>query len=131
MKPFNLEQFKAGKPAVTRDGCPARYLGTLEGGTGCIVVAIKYLGAENAGTYNTVGKRLPDGTYYSDKIASARDLFMAPEKKEGWIVMSSNSLHDASNVVTREQAEKIAAASQKRYSDPDGHWKVVHITWEE
>lgn len=123
MKPFNLEQFKAGKPAVTRIGYPARYLGTLEG-NGNIVVAVKCNGYESSRTYCSTGN-------YFNNCEHHNDLFMAPEKKEGWVVMSSNSLHDAFNVVTREQAEEVVADNQKRYSDPDGYWKVVHITWEE
>lgn len=123
MKPFNLEEFKAGKPAVTKEGSPARYLGTLEGSDNSIMVAIKIGDREFPFSYNSKGLIWCNVHEW--------DLFMVPEKKEGWVVMNSNSLHDAYNVVTREQAEKIAAARQKRCSGPDGYWKVVHITWEE
>ena len=127
MKPFDLEKFKALKPAVTREGRLARFLGIIKGRNDNIVVAVEdYYGGseEEVLFYHPSGKYFPNGD-------SPVDLFMASEKKEGWIVMNSNSLHDAYNVVTREQAEKIAAARQKKCSGPDGYWKVVHITWEE
>jgi hypothetical protein len=126
MKPFDLEKFKALKPAVTRDGRQARFLGIVNNRQeDNIVVAVKdHGGNEDVKFYHPSGKYFEIGD-------SPVDLLMASEKKEGWIVMNRNSLHDVDNVVTREQAEKIAAARQKRCSGPDGYWKVVHITWEE
>lgn len=126
MKPFNLEQFKAGKPVVTIDGRQAKFLGIINNRQeDNMVVAVKdHEGNEDVYFY------YPSGKYFQVGDSEA-DLFMAPEKKEGWVVMNSNSLHDTSNVVTREQAEEIAANSKKKYNDLDGYWKVVHITWEE
>ena len=123
MKPFNLEEFKAGKPAVTRDGKPARYLGTIEGIEDSIVAAVKH--REDAEELRVF---YPSGKYRTNRDSPC-DLFMAPEKKEGWIVVSRSRLHD--KIGSREHAEKLASDFQKRFGNPDGYWKVVHVTWEE
>ena len=126
MKPFDLEQFKAGKTAVTRDGRQARYLGALEGNThSSIVAAVKdQNGREDGLFYRSNGAYLTGHNTFGCDL-----LFMAPEKKEGWIVVSRSRLHD--KIGSREHAEKLASDFQKRFGNPDGYWKVVHITWEE
>lgn len=77
MKPFNLEQFKAGKPAVTIDGRQAKFLGIINNGQeDNMVVAVKgHEGKEDVYFY------YPSGKYYQVGDSEA-DLFMAPEKIE-------------------------------------------------
>jgi hypothetical protein len=83
MKPFDLEAFRAGKKAVTRDGKEARYLGWLNGVQFGIVLAIKgrcgipY--AEVLACVNHEGH----GASYNEPTGN--DLIgMAPEKQERW-----------------------------------------------
>jgi len=77
MKPFNLEEAKAGKPVVTRDGRPVRILAFDRKGDYCIVAIVSCWGSDEVIGYRESGK--------SATINSEYDLFMKLEKKEGWV----------------------------------------------
>ena len=80
LKPFNLEAAKAGKPVCTRDGRPARIIAyDLKGGFHKLVVLVQdHESYEDIYTYTESGE-------YRKYCKNPLDLFMAPEKKEGWI----------------------------------------------
>ena len=78
MKPFNLEEAKAGKPVVTRDGRPVSILTFDKKGDYCIVTLINYCRSDDVVVYRENGKASAD-------FDSEYDLFMKAEKKEGWI----------------------------------------------
>lgn len=80
MKPFNLEEYLANpsRKVVTRDGRKLRIICTDKKGNDYPIVAlIEETYGESYVTYNTDGK-------VSTSLDS-RDIFFAPEKKEGWI----------------------------------------------
>lgn len=87
MKEFNLEEAKAGKPVCTRDGknvriicwdwkCPSSF---------SIIALVK---EEKDG--ESIQKYTKDGRYYADGSECDADLFMKPEKHEGWGWSSNN-----------------------------------------
>lgn len=74
MKPFNLQEALTGKPVVTRDGRP--------------VTKITNFGITDYPLVGVLGKEIEgwrvDGSY-CPPANTRKDLFMAPEKKEGWV----------------------------------------------
>lgn len=122
MKPFDIELAKAGHPVQTRDGRPVRIL--------CYDIKSEF--------YPIVGLvESPDGTvenpanFTNDGRASIYtptnlDLFMALNKKEGWINLYRSSIYVAgvSNVYeTKEEALKA--------STEEGYILTKKIEWEE
>ena len=75
MKPFNLQEALAGKPVVTRSGAP--------------VIQITKFKARNemdiAGVVDGNIKTFRSNGTFSYYGESGLDLFMASEKKEGWV----------------------------------------------
>ncbi len=109
MKKFNLEEAKAGKPVRTREGNPARIIcydcdNAFANGR-CIVALIKVPEGELLQSYYS------DGTIYSDKTCND-DLFMATEKKEGWIFLYRNHQNQvvARSTVYNTKEEAVEAA---------------------
>lgn len=79
MKPFNLEEAKAGKPVCTRDGRPARIVEFDMKDEKFPIVAITVgRDKEEVGTFTL------QGTYFTD-IENSRDLMMVAAREEGWI----------------------------------------------
>ena len=79
MKPFNLEQAKAGKPVQTRDGRKARIICfDMKGGEFPIVALVQTGGEEGVFHYTL------EGNYYRTSTTQS-DLVMVPVKKTGWI----------------------------------------------
>lgn len=81
MKPFDLEAFKLGKPAVTRDGREAKFLAYEPSFTSSDQVLVKVDGYQNALEYSIEG-------HYRDCLSVGQlDLFMPSKKrKEGWVI---------------------------------------------
>lgn len=78
MKPFNLEEAKAGKPICTRNGDKARILCTnLMGGNYHIVAAVRNSRCEEV---EDVRKYTSEGKY-TKEFESDLDLFMAEDEK--------------------------------------------------
>ena len=80
MKPFNLEEAKAGKPVCTRDGRKVRILCTDLAETIFPIVAAVTCdnGREDIFRHKTCGSHYLSGT-------SSVDLFMVADKHEGWV----------------------------------------------
>ena len=81
MKPFNLEQAKAGAPVCTRNGQPVRIVCyTLKGHKKYSILALveNTDGVESAVNYTLSGHK----SLYSD---TGLDLMMASVKREGWV----------------------------------------------
>ncbi len=77
MKPFNIEQVKAGKRVVTTEGHPARFLAEIDNDTFPLVFVIKTkFDSEFVIEFSRDG---------SHGLASRLGLRMAPEKKEYWM----------------------------------------------
>ena len=79
MKPFNLEEAKAGKPVCTRDGRPARIIEFNMKDENFPIIAIV-----SCDVVEIVGTFTLQGSYYKD-IKSPKDLMMVANKKEGWV----------------------------------------------
>lgn len=77
MKPFNLEEAKAGKPVATRDGRIVRIVCWDRKDEFYPILAL--VGEREEPLYFTT-----EGRFY-DLEKSRLDLVMAPEKYEGWI----------------------------------------------
>ena len=81
MKPFNLEQAKAGAPVCTRDGRPVRIVCyDLKGHKNYPILALveSSVGVESTVSYALNG-------YHSLDTDTGVDLMMAPVKREGWV----------------------------------------------
>ena len=113
LKPFDLEAAKAGKPVCTRDGRKARIICfDLKNDEYPIVAAVGNDSSETLFSYTTNGE-------IADGIESDKDLMMLPEKKEGWVNVYKNQIHD-----TPESAEE----GHKGTTD---YIKTIRVEWEE
>ena len=92
LKPFNLEQAKAGKPVCTRDGRKARIICFDAKGDYPIVALIERL-TEN-GNIEGVEQYAIDGHYTTAISEYYGDLMMLSEKKEGWVNVDKRSNGD-------------------------------------
>lgn len=112
MKPFNLEEAKAGKPVCTRDGRKARIICfDLNNKNFPIVAIINCDTEENAYQYDIDG--------ICDEHDNNLNLMMSPEKKEGWIIIHKEAIYD------KETAEKIARETTANVI------RIQKIEWEE
>lgn len=115
LKPFNLEEAKAGKPVCTRDGRKARIICFDAKGKQPIIALFEKEKADEViiQTYND------DGSYYGLGKEDNRDLMMLPEKKEGWINVYRSQIHN-----TLKSAEE----GHKGITD---YIETIKVEWEE
>lgn len=120
MEPFNLEEAKAGKPVVTRGGKPARIVCWDRKNEFYPILAL--VGEKEEPLYFTT-----EGRFYNLE-ESRLDLFMAPEKHEGWINIYKYTIdtnrRGGSIYPTKEEA------INKGRSNSD-YITTIHVTWEE
>lgn len=126
LKPFDLEAAKQGKPVCTRDGCKARIICFDAKGKQPIIALLERekTDEEIIQTYSM------NGRYYEFRKEDHRDLMMLPEKKEGWINISScpdngYSNYDSGVIVFKTKEEAVNFTNNKDYID------TVKVTWEE
>ena len=92
MKKFNLEDAKAGKKVVTRDGRAVEILKyDFRTGNHPILAVL-----DNDGKSQTVQNYTIDGCYYDNDTDSSYDLFMASTMISGWI----NIYQDMGKIIT-------------------------------
>lgn len=120
MKQFNLEEYhkNPSRNVVTRDGRAAKILCTNYIGTQPIIAAIE------DSEYSTAFCK--DGRFIIGE-ESPRDLFFAPEKKEGWAnIYLCEGEYSLDDVIysTRTCAEE----SGKKFED---YLTTIQIEWEE
>lgn len=86
MKEFSLEEYlkNPDREVVTRDGRPVRIICTDSDADGGPIVAI----VTRANQRKKVLLYHENGKYYSFDSVSEDDLFFAPEKHEGWIIIN-------------------------------------------
>ena len=118
LKPFNLEDAKAGKPVCTRDGRNARIICFDRKDNTPIVALIERVnGIEILQCFYNDGKCFHDST-------SDNDLMMLPEKKEGWVNVYKTSInYECGKVFSTEQEAKNKANNN--------HIATIRIKWEE
>ena len=112
LREFNLEAAKAGKPVCTRDGRRARII-CFDRDWDMHIVALV---ADPLG--ESVHYYLSNGKVDFDK-QNDDDLMMLPERKEGWVNVYKNQIHD-----TLESAEE----GHKGIID---YIKTIKVEWEE
>ena len=121
MKKFSLEEFKKNpdREVVTREGLQVRIVCTDAKMPLNIVALIEQ------GDYDVV-QRYPDNGI-CPKIEN-RDLFFAPEKKEGWINLFMHEGGPEAGVIydTKEKADK-----NSDYGKNPRFVATIHIEWEE
>lgn len=105
MKPFNLEEAKAGKPVCTRSGKPVRIICyNIKGEeTYPILALITTDDREDCSSFTK------DGKFWVDKDNQSNDLMMVGEKHEGYINLyhspySNKRIPGAYVYNTKEQA---------------------------
>lgn len=113
LKPFSLELAKQGKPVCTRDGRKARIICFDKGGEQPIVALIEKNEEESIDTF------FSNGHSVSKTNEVPGDLMMLPEKKEGWVNVYKNQIHN-----TFESAEE----GHKGTTD---YIKTIKVEWEE
>lgn len=123
MKQFSLEEFKKNpnRKVVTRDGHSVRIICTDAFGKSPVVGLIKFDDKE------LVDKFMEDGSWFNNGLDYERDLFFAPEKKEGWVNIYKLNEHymRAGDLVFKTKEEAAKSISSEDYVD------TVHIEWEE
>lgn len=124
MKPFNLAEYLKNpcRKIVSRDGRSARIICTDKKDFRYPIVALLQTPTGiNEETYFYTA----DGLYVAG-AESRRDLFFAPEKKEGWInLYKDNECKRGGLVYSTEQEAKQSAAGDANYIT------TIKIEWEE
>lgn len=119
MKPFNLEEAKAGKPVCTRDGRNARII--------CFDLKHEYfpiVALIDDGDRELVSRFCADGRiYYRQNGCTEMDLFMAHEKHEGWINIYKGRV--CSPILDSERSARGAGMGN------DDYITTLKIEWEE
>ena len=125
IKPFNLEEAKAGKPVCTRDGKPARIICfDRKAKTYPIIALIDKGPFEVVYTYNNKGE-------YTNSSIGDFDLMMVLSKRKGWVNLYKNSMI---NSTEDRVAGKIFATRNDALeciSDEGRYVNTIEIEWEE
>lgn len=119
MKPFNIEEAKKGAKVCTRDGRKARIICFDRREEKYPIVALIADG-ENGEWVDTYS---PEGRSYSG-LTSETDLFMAPEKHEGWINIYKGG-ECSPKVWQSEQSARGSVIGNEDYIT------TIKIEWEE
>lgn len=112
IKPFSLEQAKAGKPVCTKNGKKARIICFDAKGILPIIALVESGDEEKTVRYSNSGRFRFDG------MPDEEDLMMLPEKKDGWILLPKK---DAAIFTDKELAERSCTDS----------YFVAKVSWEE
>lgn len=122
MKPFNLEEAKAGKPVCTRTGDKVRILCfDRNDSVYPIVAAISYSTGEDIELYTNNGETSMGSVH-------STDLMMATEKKKGWVNIYLEDIavnYSYSGIIydTKEMADREYKA--------DNYVCTIPVEWEE
>ena len=114
LKPFDIQKAREGKPVCTRDGRKARIICFNRESIGFPIIALVKNG-DTEGVYQFDDK----GRSNIDDEERGYDLMMLPEKKEGWVNVYKNQIHD-----TPESAEE----GHKGITD---YIKTIRVEWED
>jgi len=121
MKPFNLEQAKAGKPVCTRNGEPARILCfDLKRNYAPIAAGITRDNKEEVYYYT------PDG-HFLIGADSMLDLMMAPVKHTRWI----NIYHNGGEPCTTSYLHHSCKEAMDNADGDSSYIATVKVEWEE
>lgn len=122
MKPFNLEEAKAGKPICNRAGEDVRIICfDRKSDFNTPIVALH----TNDGAEDLFSHRI-NGKYREDCFVSKFDLFMKGEKREGWVNIYRYGDNDCTSNIIHKTFED---AYKNR--NVDGYITTTKIEWEE
>lgn len=126
MKQFNLEEYQKNpsRKVITRDGKSVRIICTDKRKDDYPILALCSMndGSERLSSYLHNGKEyLTEDSY--------RDLFFAPEKREGWINLAINSNGDV--FVATNYPYKSEEAAKSVVSGKSNIIATCKIEWEE
>lgn len=128
MKPFNLEEYLANptKRLITRDGRKVnRILCTDVNGRYPIVAVIE----SHDGNTEQALSFTKDGNYFVNDF-NEKDLFFAPEKKEGWVNIFKVASNDNRYVEYARIFQSKEDAEEAIDGDSD-YITTLKIEWEE
>lgn len=125
MKPFNLEEAKAGKPVCTRDGRKARIISCNSKGSPYPIIALV---GDSKGNEEAFGYTLR-GEFFkcqNDEL----DLMMVGDKSEGWINIYgteySKHIRKLGSSIYPNEQDAIKEGKTYRY-----YITTIKIEWEE
>ena len=128
MKPFDLEEAKAGKPICTRNGAPARIIYDNAKGNHPIIALIE----DEEGECEMSRDYTIDGFFNNPNIPSDSDLMMVGDKRKGWVNISKRNpnINPTDRIAgyiyrTREEAQNVIKTCSSDYLD------TIEIEWEE
>ena len=126
MKPFNLEQAKAGAPVCTRDGWPVRIICyDLKGHNNYPILALveSPVGVEATVSYALNG-------HHSLDSETSIDLMMASVKREGWVNLYT--CHSGATVTDQWVLYPSEKEARSQIIEGSGVYvATVKIEWEE
>ena len=121
MKPFNLEEAKAGKPVCTRDGDKVRIICFDCKNESYPIVALTLMG--DIELINTYTK---DGKYqYNPKNPDDKDLMMADVIHEGYINLYNNNgaVYSGTLIHKTEEDAKLCSNDEQYVTTVKVQWK--------
>lgn len=127
MKPFNIEEAKAGKPVCTKSGIPVRIICWDRGDPGETPFPIVALVKSND-ILETIEAYTIKGKWWG--ATSNRDnkfnLMMAPETKKGWInIYETEKAQYPSSIIYKTEEEALQCKSK------DNYITTIEINWKE
>lgn len=126
MKPFDLEAAKAGAPVITRDGRPARIICFDKIGSEWPLIVLIY----NGDSERLNGFTLK-GTMWKSQEPDPRDLFMAPVKKEGWVILYKSKFGNVYPYPQVYKTKQDAHFCPPMPAEGEKYLGAVPIEWEE
>lgn len=104
LKPFNIDEARAGKPVYTRDGKQVRIVCFDYKGDGGVypILALISINNQRGVPYEIVAKYAEDGKIAYSAIENDDDLMLAVDKKEGYV----NIYKSVDNIFQTEEEAK-------------------------
>ena len=118
LKPFNIEEAKAGKPVCTRDGRPARIICFNRTGKFPVVALVEAKDRDDIYSYLNSGKD-------NESVEKEYDLMMLSEKEEGFInIYRNDNMFSCSPTSYKTRGEAFNGRKQQSYLC------TVKVEWE-
>ena len=127
MKSFNIEEYlkNPSRKVVTREGRSARILCVdKKGGDLPIIALIQQCTRDN----EIIGTFTKDGKWSATIAEQPNDLFFAPEKHEGWVIVFKNS---KGNYVVNSDIFESKEEAEKAGKNYNNYIVTAKVEWEE
>ena len=120
LKPFNLEEAKAGKPICTRNGKKVRIVCfNRKSNIGSIIALVSNQtnDEEECYTYHDNGR-------FCEEVDDIDDLMMLPEKKEGWMnIYSNGNNHRVGSPIYNSEEEALCNKTSNAIDTVKIEWR--------